>query len=184
MGALTSPSCRAIQPSDVKRDKRMDDNPFKNDPNLRRLLVKYALAPTKPEPLKTCSIEVALEGSDALDNLTAPSRNHLTSRIAEFAVQVLREARAIEKSEHVGKGSPEITAAHIDEAWWVVRRRIRHSRHPVALTATRILQTVGSICVGLGITYVQHPWGATTFVAAALFTLGSFLAEQLLARGE
>jgi hypothetical protein len=162
----------------------MDDKSPMRESSLQRWLENSKIAQAKSSSGPTCSIEVALEGTDALDHLTIPSRTHLTSRIGEFAIQVLREARAIEKSEHVGKGSPEITAAHIDEAWWVVRRRVRHSRHPVALIVTRIFQTVGSICAGLGMTYVQHPWGATTFVAAALVTLGSFLAEQLLARGE
>src|SRR5258708_31834581 len=96
-----------------------------------------AAAATKP------SLAIQFNDDNELNHLTAHSVTHLTRRLGEFSLQVLREARSIEHTEHVGSGPPEITAAHIDEAWWVSRRRIRRSKHPILGAVARVTQAFG-----------------------------------------
>jgi hypothetical protein len=81
---------------------------------------------------------------ELLQHLSPASRGHLRARVEQFTMQVLREGKATEESEHVGKGPPEVTAAHIDEAWWVMRRRVRRSRYPVLEVIVRVLQVPGA----------------------------------------
>jgi hypothetical protein len=97
-------------------------------------------------------------------------------------MQVLREGKATEESEHVGKGPPEVTAAHIDEAWWVMRRRVRRSRYPVLEVIVWVLQVPGASGIGVGATAVQQTWGAVVFVAGSLVKLVGFLVEVHLSR--
>jgi hypothetical protein len=87
--------------------------------------------PQHPVSRVADSLSVRLEGLVILNHLTSNSKTHLEARIEQFTTQVITEAKAIEQREHVGKGPPEVTAAHIDEAWWVLRRRIRGARRPV-----------------------------------------------------
>src|SRR5258708_37579524 len=78
---------------------------------------------------RVACVEIALQDDHGLNNLTEASKVHLRNRLGDFAAQVLNESRSIERAEHVGSGPPEITAAHIDVAWWGSKRRIRPSRH-------------------------------------------------------
>jgi hypothetical protein len=135
-------------------------------------------------------ISVRLEGMEGLDHLTSNSQKHLEGRIQDFAVQVIAEARAIEQREHAGKGPPEVTAAHIAEAWWVIRRRIRHARHPILLVVARALETFGVAGIGVGatvflsvgVTDFQKKWSPIVFIASCLVTMGAFLLEVYTAR--
>src|SRR5580700_343533 len=84
------------------------------------------------------SLVIQFDDKAELMHLTPPSLTYVTRRLGEFGLQVLREARSIERTEHVGSGPPEITAAHIEEAWWVSRRRIRRSKHPIVGAMARV----------------------------------------------
>jgi hypothetical protein len=137
------------------------------------------------------SLSLQLTGIEGAASLTKHSQEHLTGRIQDFTVQVITEARAIEKREHVGKGPPEVTAAHIDEAWWVIRRRIRRARHPVMTISARALQTFGAAGIGVGATVFLGSgsadflnWGPLLFVGSCLATFAGFLLEALGARGD
>jgi hypothetical protein len=129
------------------------------------------------EEARGTSLEISIHDGDGILYLTDNSIVHLQMRLSEFGTQVLKEARSIEHTEHVGSGAPEITAAHIDEAWWVSRRRIRRSKHPVLIAAMRIIETFGSAGVGIAATHLKDNWGAGLFIASTLFTVGAFLLE-------
>ena len=133
---------------------------------------------------KTTPACIAVEVKDGISNLTIASQSHLRTRLEEFAAQVLREAKSIEQAEHVGSGPPEITAAHIDEAWWVRRRRIRHSRHPILSVTARFIQASGIAGFGIGATSLKQSWGPEVFVLSALAAIVGILIEAYLARAE
>jgi hypothetical protein len=127
------------------------------------------------------ALEISLDVG-ALERLTAGSVPHLKARLRDFVVQMLKEARFIEEAEHVGTGPPEITAAHIDEAWWVSRRRVRRSRHPMAKAGARAVQVFAAAGFGIGATRLQNTWGPGLFVASTLALLGALLLEGHLDR--
>ena len=130
--------------------------------------------PVKPPQ----SLTVRLDGAESLDHLTASSKTHLEGRIQQFTVQVVAEAKAIEQREHAGKGPPEVTAAHIDEAWWVLRRRIRGAKHPILVVLARTIQAFGAAGVGVGATSFQAKWGQVVFMICCVATFGAFLLEM------
>ena len=131
------------------------------------------------------SLAIQYSDSHELDHLTAHSKTFLTTRLGEFSLQVLREARSIENTEHVGSGPPEITAAHIDEAWWVSRRRIRRSKHPIWCAIVRVLQTLGVAGFGIGLSNLKAEWwGPWVFAICAVGTCVAFLLEVHLQRTE
>ena len=129
-------------------------------------------------------LEIDLDDSGALDYLTTPSIFHMRTSLKDFVNRVLREARSIEKAEHVGTGPPEITAAHIDEAWWVTRRRIRRTRHPILRVIARVVQLFGVAGFGIGATHLQTTWGPGLFVVSAGAIIMAFLTEAYLARSD
>jgi hypothetical protein len=131
--------------------------------------------------VKPQSITLQLEHIESLEYLTSNSRFHFERKITDFAIQVTAEAKAIEQREHAGKGPPEITAAHIDEAWWVVRRRIRHARYPILTLSARVLEAVGAAGIGVGATAFHEKWGAITFIVSCLTVMCAFLAEAYTA---
>jgi hypothetical protein len=141
-------------------------------------------AVAKVIPKRIACVEIALQDDHGLNNLTDASKVHLRNRLGDFAAQVLRESRSIERAEHVGSGPPEITAAHIDEAWWVSRRRIRHSRHPILSVCTRFVQAAGLAGFGIGATSLKQAWGPEVFVVSALAVVAGILIEAYLARTE
>jgi hypothetical protein len=130
-------------------------------------------------------LDLQLTDGQALQHLTDPSITHLKNRLSDFSGQVLREARLIEKAEHVGSGPPEITAAHIDEAWWVSRRRIRRSKHPILNALARLTEVCGVAGFGIGASNLTaKSWGPTLFIISAIATIVAFLGEGYLARNE
>jgi hypothetical protein len=135
-------------------------------------------------PDNTDTLQVSTGDPRALDHLTHPSVVHLKNRLGDFCAQVLREARSIERAEHVGTGPPEITAAHIDEAWWVSRRRIRHAKHPVWNAIARLVEVCGVAGLGIGASNLKATWGPTLFVLSTVATIAAFLAEGFLARND
>jgi len=131
------------------------------------------------------SLAIQFEEGHELDHLTAHSVTYLTRRLGEFVLQVLREARSIEHAEHVGSGPPEITAAHVDEAWWVSRRRIRRSRHPIWGAVVRVAQAFGIAGFGVGVSNLKLAWwGPWVFAGSAVATCVAFLIEVHLQRTE
>lgn len=142
-----------------------------------RAVAKKTVADSAP-----AGLEIELGESGALDHLTTASIFHMGTRLKDFASQVLREARSIEKAEHVGTGPPEITAAHIDEAWWVARRRIRRTRHPILRVIARVVQTFGVAGFGIGATHLQTTWGPGLFIVSAVAIILAFVTEAYLAR--
>jgi hypothetical protein len=141
------------------------------------------LVATKPrtDDAETIVIGVNNDG-EALQYLTESSKNHLKARLQEFATQVVNEAHAIEKSEHVGQGAPEVTAAHIDEAWWVTRRRVRKSRHPARAIFARLCEILGSAGFGVAASSLSQWWGPSLLVASTVAILSGFLIETYNSR--
>jgi hypothetical protein len=135
-----------------------------------------------PAPANADPVAVRLEGAEGLDHLTQSSKTHLEIRLRDFTVQVVAEAKAIEQREHAGKGPPEVTAAHVDEAWWVVRRRIRRARHPILTLLARAFETFGAAGIGVGASLFQARWGPTVFMASCLITMSAFLLEAFLVK--
>jgi hypothetical protein len=136
------------------------------------------------EPRKPDALLVRLEGAEAFDHLTSHSKAHLEGSLKDFSIQVISEAKAIEQREHAGKGPPEVTAAHIDEAWWVMRRRIRRARRPGLAVFLRLVETLGSAGMGVGGTNYAKTWGAVTFMICVLIVSGAFVAEAFAFRSE
>lgn len=142
--------------------------------------LKSQVAPTEKP-----SLAIQFDENNALEHLTNPSLIHLTRRLGEFALQVLRESRSIEHTEHVGSGPPEITAAHIDEAWWVCRRRIRRLKHPILGVIARFVQAFGIAGLGVGVSHLKSDWwGAWLFAGCTVATFLAFLFEVHLQRTE
>lgn len=124
------------------------------------------------------SLAIQFDDSHVLDDLTGPSLIFLTRRLGEFTIQVLRECRSIEHTEHVGTGPPEITAPHIEEAWWVCRRRIRRPRHPIVVVMARVVQALGIAGFGVSTGYLKSTsWGAWVFVGCAFAAFLGFSLE-------
>ena|ERR1700676_1056879 len=131
------------------------------------------------------SLAIQFNDGHELDHLTAHSVTFLTTCLGEFSLQVLREARSIERTEHVGSGPPEIIAAHIEEAWWVSRRRIRRSKHPTGGVVVRVAQAFGIVGFGVGASNLKSEWwGPWVFVGCAVATCIAFLIEVHLQRTE
>ncbi len=138
-----------------------------------------AAGPDKP------SLVIQFSDGRVLDGLLPSSLNHLQSRLGEFCQQVVHEARTIERNEHVGTGPTEITAAHVGEAWWVCRRRIRRAKHPIAVPIIRILQAFGIAGFGIGGSNLKSTtWGAWVFAICGLVTFIAFAIEVQLQRSE
>jgi hypothetical protein len=144
-----------------------------------QLETKEATAADKP------SLVIQFSDGKALEGLLPSSLNHLQIRLGEFCQQVVREARSIERTEHAGAGPAEIIAAHIDEAWWVSRRRIRRSKHPTGGAIVRIVQALGIAGFGVGASNLKSAsWGPWVFVGCAVVTCIAFLIEVHLQRTE
>lgn len=136
-------------------------------------------------PAAKPSIVIQFTDAKALDGVKDSGLNHLQLRLGEFSQQILQEARSIERTEHVGKGPTEIIAAHIDEAWWVSRRRIRRSKHPIGGTVVRIVQAFGIAGLGIGVSNLKQTWwGPLLFVVSTIATCIAFLVESYLQRAE
>lgn len=125
----------------------------------------------------SAAVSVRFDDGTALDNLTPNSRSHLCALMASFASQVVKEAKAIEQSEHAGKGPPEVTAAHVEEAWWVSRRRVRRARNAKLLILLRAFETLGAAGVGVGASNYLAKWGIVTFMACLLLTCVAYVLE-------
>jgi hypothetical protein len=133
---------------------------------------------------KADCIEIEIQDVHGLANLTAASKIQFRKRVSEFACQVLRESRSLEQADHAGSGPPEITAAHIDEGWFLTKRRFRRPRHPIMGIVTRFVQAGGIAGFGIGATSLKQSWGPAVFVLSALATILGILIEAYLSRSE
>lgn len=132
----------------------------------------------------TAAFSVQLDGPGSLEYLTVSSRTHLEGMVKSFTEQVVAEAKAIEQREHVGKGPPEVTAAHISEAWWVMRRKVRRGRRPFLTFLLRAIETLGAAGIGIGATNYSKRWGAVTFIVCVLIVCAAFVCEAFALRGD
>lgn len=96
---------------------------------------------------------------------------------------LLSEASNIEEMEHTGSGPAEITAAHVEEAKWVLRRRQRNrSRNAAWLVILRIAQVALSIVIGIGASNLKEAWGPIASVAGGLTAAVLFIVEREITR--
>lgn len=129
-------------------------------------------------------VPLKFDDSSALDHLTTSSRSHLCKLMESFAAQVVKEAKAIEQNDHAGKGPPEVTAAHIEEAWWVTRRRVRRARNTTLLVSLRAFETLGAAGIGVGMTNYHANWGIFTFMACLFVTCAAYVLEMYAVKTE
>jgi len=106
--------------------------------------------------------------------LVPGGRDHFLANVQDHAQQLFNEARNIEEMEHTGPGQPEITAAHVEEAKWVlVRRQRRRARGTRLIFPLRAGQAVTTALVGIGASNFDQTWGALLCIGAVF--LGSML---------
>jgi hypothetical protein len=71
--------------------------------------------------------------------------------------------------DHTGQGPAEITAAHVEEAKWVLVRRLRRKAVSTARVAVlRVTQLVLTLLVGVGASNVKELWGALMSLLAVV----------------
>ena len=123
-----------------------------------------------------------LDDSD-VEKLIPGAKFHFKDAVASYTQQLFTEAKGIEALEHTGSGPTEITAAHVEEAKWVLLRRARRqARHSRWVAAIRVGQVVASAAVGIGASNFSHQWGAITCIISVLFGSLLLLVERELYR--
>lgn len=106
--------------------------------------------------------------------LVPGGREYFVKSIREYTEQLFNEAKNIEDIEHAGSGPPEITAAHVEEAKWVlIRRRRRQARSTRWTVILRIGMVLMSAAVGIGASNFTKSWGAVLCVVCVF--IGSML---------
>lgn len=124
----------------------------------------------------------ALLDDDAA-HLTPNASEHLAAAVQEYAEKLFREAAGIESLEHTGDGGPEITAAHVEEASWVLIRRLRRRlRHGGWIAFLRFLQALSVAFVGYGLSDLSTGLGAGSFGGGVIVGALALVIEQNLAR--
>jgi hypothetical protein len=114
-------------------------------------------------------------GAEFYSGLTDGAKSYFNRAVKEHADKLFSEASNIEKMEHAGTGAPEITAGHVEEAKWVLIRRLRKTaRHSKWAVMLRIGQTLMAAAVGVGASNFVQTWGAV------LCLLGVFIGSVLL----
>lgn len=107
-------------------------------------------------------------------DLTVGAKRYFNCAVHEYAEKLTSESRNIEQMEHTGDGAPEITAAHVEEAKWVLIRRLRRSttkgKWPVVC---RIGQTLAATVIGIGASNFSKTWGSVICLLGVV--LGSLL---------
>jgi len=115
-----------------------------------------------------------LLATEFYSGLTDGARQYFDCSVKEYADKLLNEATNIEKMEHAGTGDPEITAAHVEEAKWVIIRRLRRTNSSSKwVVALRISQTLAAGATGVGASNFSQTWGAVMCVAGIF--LGSLM---------
>jgi hypothetical protein len=102
-------------------------------------------------------------------DLTDGAKHYFECAVREYADKLLSESTNIEKMEHAGIGAPEITAAHVEEAKWVLIRRLRRfAGSSRKVTFVRIMQTIMAAIVGVGASNFAQIWGAVICLVGIL----------------
>lgn len=101
---------------------------------------------------------------------TVTAQGYFDEVVNEYVERLEAESKNIEKLERVGDGPAEITAAHVEEAKWILLRRMR--RRAIAskgMYACRGLQLASAVVVGVSTSYLTQVWGgALGMVAVAV----------------
>jgi len=120
---------------------------------------------------------------DFYAGLTEGARRYFDCSVKEYADKLINEATNIEKMEHAGTGDPEITAAHVEEAKWVIIRRLRRSSSKSKWVMTlRLSQTLAAGAIGVGASNFSQTWGAVMCVASIFLGSLMLLIERELSR--
>lgn len=92
---------------------------------------------------------------------TPSASEYYFQAITEYAERLKSESLNIEKMEHVGEGLPEITTAHIEEAKWVLIRRLRRRASlSKKILVPRFFQYAATLLLGLGASNYSQLWGS------------------------
>lgn len=114
---------------------------------------------------------------------TPGAQDYFVASVTSYADRLAAESRSIERMEHTGDGPAEITAAHVEEAKWVLVRRMRRkvasSRWVVVL---RLGQAATAALVGIGTSNLTQSWGAILSIVAILLGSIALIAEREMSR--
>lgn len=114
---------------------------------------------------------------------TDGGKEYLRNAVQEYADRLINESRNIEQMEHTGQGDPEITGAHVEEAKWVLIRRLRRSSLKCRWIFTvRIGQAIMVAVVGIGASNFKETWGALMCVGGVFACSILLLVERELTR--
>jgi hypothetical protein len=115
--------------------------------------------------------------------LVPGGREYFAAAVREYADSLLSQARNIEDSEHTGSGPPEITAAHVEEAKWVlIRRQRRRAQESGWVSVLRVVQVLMAALTGIGASNFSQQWGAALCVVGVLVGSISLVVERELGR--
>ena len=122
-------------------------------------------------------------GMFEIGELVPGGKAYFEQAVQQYATMLLAEAKNIEDMEHTGSGPAEITAAHVEEAKWVLvrrqRRKVAQGRWVVALRAG---QLVASTVMGIGASNLSQTWGALSTVGGVLMASLLFVIEREMSR--
>jgi len=123
-----------------------------------------------------------LDVSD-VEEFVPGAKSYFRETVANYTQQLFNEAKGIEQLEHTGSGPTEITAAHVEEAKWVLLRRSRRqARNSRWVAAIRVGQVISSAAVGIGASNFSYNWGAITCIVSVLFGSLLLLVEREISR--
>jgi hypothetical protein len=123
------------------------------------------------KPPSAADTNLVIDSCDS-QHLVPGARIYFADAVRNYAEQLFTEAKGIEKLEHTGDGPPEITAAYVEEAKWVLLRRLRRrSKSTCWLALLRTGQFLSSAGMGIGASNFAVTWGSVMCLVSVL--LGS-----------
>lgn len=138
--------------------------------------------PPPPQRGTPYSVDLPLEAADTA-TLTQGANTYFGETVREYAAKLFSQAKSIERMEHAGDGQPEITAAHIEEAKWVlVRRRRLEARDAGKAARAQLGQIAAAFAVGIGASAYKEWWGAVLVIVSALGAAWLWAYQQDLQR--
>lgn len=133
------------------------------------------------EPTRSAFLSSLLKARTS--ELTPNAQDYLGKATEEYVEKVYAAASNIEELHRSGEGSPEITAAHVEEAKFVVNRRLRHARkHGKGILVLRLLQVICTGFIGAGVTSYNADFGKYAFGAGVIIGALALLGEQALSQ--
>lgn len=110
-------------------------------------------------------------------------REYFAAAIREYVERLLVQSQSIEENEHTGSGPAEITAAHVEEAKWVlIRRQRRRAQKRGWIMFVRVVQVLMAAVTGIGASNFSQQWGALLCVGGVLLGSISLVVERELDR--